>query len=343
MNGVTMNVSDGIDVYLRERAGVLRPATIAKHGMTLFMFRATFGEAELDSITLTDLEQWRGGLRIRPTSANKYMDRIGAFYRHMRKRGYCATNPVEQLDALDEGIVRRPRIDPTLLPAMLDSARHPRDRAFLAVAVELLLRANEIANLKVADFRGDHLRVLVEKQRGELTEDEMAISPALASVIESWLGDYRRTAGLVTGDAYLFPRRDVRRAGNQALYVVHPHTKMAHPEEIVKLALTSIGQDVERGTGVHAVRRTCARLLFDYLVEHEGADRALTHVSALLHHASRQTTELYLGVAGDRVLRNKFIRNGGTTPLRLATSGFAKVTPTKLAGSSVYQGSRRTV
>jgi len=62
-----------------------------------------------------------------------------------------------------------------------------------------------------------------------------------------------------------------------------------------------------------------------------------------MHHSSRKTTELYLGITGDRVLRNKLIRNSGVTPLTLA---LATTDETGWSGSSedrVYSLNRHPV
>lgn len=319
-----MNVSDGVELYLSERQGVLKRSTIDKHRMTLGMFSVLFGERELDSITAAELIAWRNQLTVTPSSANKYMDRLAAFWRHMVRHERCARNPLDLVDRLDEPAARRIRLQPQILGALLDAARHPRDRALIAVAVELLLRGGELAELRVSDVGDGVLRVMVEKQKGELAEDEMAISASLQGELGRWLHAYRGVAGLVGSDAFLFPRVDYRRAGLGGDYKVRPQEKIAHPEEVIKLALANAGHPVPKGTGVHAIRRTCARLLFDHLVTEENADRALSHVSSLMHHSSRRTTELYLGITGDRVLRNKMVRQGGATPLSLAMATVAE-------------------
>lgn len=313
-----MNIETGIDVYLRQRHGVLRPQTISKHRMTLMILARHFAGRELGTITPAELIDWRNSLPLKASSANKYMDRVAAFYRHMVRFDYARTNPVDKIDPLDEGPVRRIRLPNEALPLMLEAARHPRDRALIAVALELLLRGGELAELRVGDVEDGYLRVTVEKGDGEFAIDEMATSETLERELRAWLRYLRQQAGMVTADAYLFPRLRTRLVGSESQYYLAADQKLAHPEEVIKLALRAAGVPVEKGTGVHAIRRTCARLLFDHLVTQAGADRALAHVSSLMHHASRRTTELYLGVTGDRVLRNKMIREGGPTPLALA-------------------------
>ena len=285
--------------------------------MTLNLFARAFPGREVTSLTRHEVREWRNGLPVQPSTANKYNDRVKSLYHCMIREEQAVTNPAD-LDPLDEPAARRVRLEPQILPALLGAARHPRDRALIAVAVELLLRGGELAELRVSDVLPGALRVMVEKQKGELTEDEMAISGDLELVLRDWLAYYRQAAGLLAPDAYLFPRLSVQRHGSGTEYSVRPTERIGKPEAVVKLALANAGFDVPAGTGVHAIRRTCARLLFDHLVRDAGVDRALSHVSSLMHHSSRATTELYLGQTGDRVLRNQLVRSGAPTPLALA-------------------------
>lgn len=314
-----MNIETGISTYLAGINGEVKPATMRNLTKTLNLLARTFPGRELDAITADELTAWRNTLGVMPSSANKYMQRVQGCWRWLRSRRHTTSIEPDLVRPLKTGPVRRVRFDPLLLPGIV-AAPLPRDRAFLAVATELLLRGGELAALRVGDVLPGHLRVMVEKQDGTFDEDEMAISPDLQDRLADYLRDYRRAAGLIDADAFLFPRVDRRLVGVESRYVIRPGSPIAHPEEIIKAALRRVGVEVPTGSGVHAIRRTCARLLYDYLVDEAGSDRALAHVSSLLHHESRRTTELYLGVKGDRVLRNKMVRNGGATPLLLATA-----------------------
>jgi hypothetical protein len=46
----------------------------------------------------------------------------------------------------------------------------------------------------------------------------------------------------------------------------------------------------------------------------------MSHVSSLLHHKNRATTELYLGVTEDRAHRNEAIRDGSASVLALSSA-----------------------
>lgn len=331
-----MDVQTGIDLYLRERAGVLRKQTLDKHRMTLNIFARDFAGRHLGTITPAELIAWRNSLRLKDSSRNKYMDRVAAFYRHLVRMDYLPSNPTDKIDPLDEQPARRVRLDPKIIPAMLGTARHPRDKALIATAVELLLRGGELSSLRVGDVLNGRLRVHVSKMRGVLSEDEMAISAPLEGCLRSWLKAYRAECGLVSSGSFLFPQLRTRLAGDRCEYFLAPDSRMAHPEQVVQYALKAAGAPVEAGTGVHTVRRSCARLLFDALVDVGHAD-PLGHVSSLMHHSSRKTTELYLGVTGDRVARNKLVVSTGTTPLSIALARVDETTSSGLSSSVVYQ------
>ena len=85
---------------------------------------------------------------------------------------------------------------------------------------------------------------------------------------------------------------------------------MVRVHRIAQRALVGIGFDThdEHGVtareGMHTLRRSGARALFNELVL-EGYDGALRTVQSYLHHSSSTMTERYLGLAEDRHRRNK--------------------------------------
>jgi site-specific recombinase XerD len=106
-------------------------------------------------------------------------------------------------------------------------------------------------------------------------------------------------------DWYLFPARWV---GNGKmgfwLNTERPIVKMA---AIVQKALIAAGHTIEKGEGVHTLRRSVARIFFDKACA-SGHDAALRMTSSLLHHASTQVTEGYLGLQHERLTRDEVLR-----------------------------------
>src|SRR5690606_30101648 len=78
-------------------------------------------------------------------------------------------------------------------------------------------------------------------------------------------------------------------------------------ERVVQGALGALGYPT-RGEGCHTVRRSVARAFFDSMATDTGYDAALRTVSAMLHHKSSATTEIYLGLTSERVRRDSLLR-----------------------------------
>lgn len=103
-----------------------------------------------------------------------------------------------------------------------------------------------------------------------------------------------------------------------------PSRSARHPHLIVKAGLRAIGLP-DYKEGIHTLRRTAARQLFDALLERTGKyDAALRIVQATLHHASSQTTELYIGLTSELRARDELIRQ---VRLLEQTDRTATVTP----------------
>jgi integrase len=318
----TVNLEDAVALYLIDRQQVQSPETWSKHRMTLTSFVAHFGfdPPELGCITSDDVRKWVDGKpNASPQSKNKYVDRVRSFFRYAKQRGWCGSNPCDDVDRLREDPPQRRRYSATTLGRALAATKNSRDRAAVAVALELLLRGSEIAELRVGDVDIDNLtvKVKVSKKDGPLTWDEMAISPDLGDELDGWLRDYRLLAPGVEAEDYLFPRHQRVLAGGEYRLIPQPSSRLGSPWRIVQRALRSAGVS-EKGLGFHTIRRSAARILFDHLCEARGEVNALSHVSAVLHHENRRTTEVYLGVDGDRLNRNKVVREGDASVLKLA-------------------------
>lgn len=309
-------------MFLSERRSVYAPSTWSKYRTTLEGFVAMFGThpPRVDEVTRDHVMEWRGRSGAKPQSINKYTDRLRSFFKYAIERGWCEKNPCDGVYPLAEEAPERTQYGTHVLGRALDAARCPRDRAAIAVALELLLRGNEITALRVGDVDLNNriVKVKVSKKHGPLTWDEMAITRQLADELREWLRSYREVAGELRPDDYLFPRQWEVPDGDQRQRRVEPTARMGSPYRIVKRALRAVGVTDDR-LGFHTIRRSAARILFDHLSDERGDTRALSHVSSLLHHENRRTTELYLGVEGDRRARNEAVRQGNVSALVLAT------------------------
>ncbi len=101
---------------------------------------------------------------------------------------------------------------------------------------------------------------------------------------------------------------------------LQPTVRISKPALIIQRALSrQLGTETLRGEGVHTVRRSVARILFDQASEH-GHDNALRVAAALLGHSSTQTTEIYLGIDRDRQKRDEILRGKSLFPPSRGTS-----------------------
>jgi len=316
-----MKVSEAIALYLSEREPEVSALTYRNIKQTLGRLADQYGGVELPELTAAMLRHWRNGLKVSPSSAEKYLDRVRAFLNYARREGWMERTPT--VSRLHDPARRQLRLDLDQIKALPDQAKNKRDRAAIAVAIEWLLRGSEIAYLRVGHLRRQdgYADVRVMKTEGEFAWDEMPITDDLELELANYLHAYAANIGRpLAPEDYLFPSLTYRITEGGRQLLLHPDKPMSHPYLIVHRALDALGVAVEMRRGFHTIRRSMARLRYDALVA-AGEEDPVGVVAALLHHQSRRTTELYLGVQGDRDRRNKIMRsNVWVSPLATATS-----------------------
>lgn len=230
---------------------------------------------------------------------------------------------------------QRRRLEATAFPELLDAAGRtsPRDRITVALGLYLFLRAGEMRDLRIKDLdlQDGYMRVRITKTR---QVDEMPICLELDRELRAWLSYYSVCCGPLHDDNYLVPRFDLRwgrgemgRSREHALRAKEP-TSRTRLARAVGQALQGIGWDVtpDDREGVHTLRRSGARALFDSLVD-RSYDRALERVQSMLHHSNTTMTEHYLGIEASRHKRNVTIKGVAMFPVpdqgvtRLRASG----------------------
>jgi integrase len=326
---------EAITLYLSARAGEVAPKTLQQMRGTL----TKLPDIPLAEHTEASLRAWRTGqleAGIDPDSINTYFKRIRPFLRYARRHGWIDTDPAADIPPVVPNPKRKIRLSAAQMTAMIEGARHPRDRAIMAAESEWLLRAGELARIRLADLRlpDGMCDVTIEKKRGVFVHDEMPVTHHLAGELRSWLAAYAASiGGVLRPEYFLFPRVDTRYGNGRRAHWVAPAEPIAHPEAVIKLALDAIGIEAPR-RGVHDVRRSMARLRYDALCEAEEPD-PIGVIKALLHHETRRQTEQYIGIDGARTRRNKVMRGDTwlsvipdtSTPDEAAPSGLAQVIP----------------
>jgi integrase len=301
-----------------------RPNTLRRRYYELKKVSDILGNPRLDKITTRDMDgvfaklsesRAEGGI-------NCVLGTCRVFFEWCRNRKLVSKewNPIADLEFLTIREKPRPRVPVTQFPAMLDAARHPRDRCLIAAGLYLFLRQSEIRTLKVGDVNLDSGEVNVQIWKTGQS-DIMPISLEMDRELRKWLtfyGErmgqkpeadwllfpYKGSSGLLQGENGRFTKRP------EIDDILYPYKPMFRIEEIAKHSLKALGwemYDVDgrpMQLGMHVLRRSAARAAFDELTA-RGYDGALKMVQTWLHHKNASMTEHYLGLTLDKERRNK--------------------------------------
>jgi integrase len=214
-------------------------------------------------------------------------------------------------------------------PRALDiaGARDRKDRAVIAFLLGTLARDGEAAAVQLKHLDLSELSVqLYRTKRKRWTTT--GVNPDLADEMQSWGDRYAHEFGYVGFQAmraahpdwYLLPPRTAKNMGFK-LDPTRPPTTLPR---VVKRVLTGLGvvgtehsEHTEHvGEGVHTIRRSGARSLYEFLLLTVGHDSSLAFVQAMLDHQTPEITVKYIGVDWHKDQLNRWLRGnrmyGGT-------------------------------
>lgn len=309
----------------------------------LRMFMRMTGDRMLTSLTPQHIEAWfygPGGIMddhkvlsqragkaallpaVSASTHNQYRSRLKMFFTWCIQRGYMKSDVMVHVQPMK--VQKRTRIRPgamTLLE-LLDAADNPRDRAYIALAMNTGLRQADARQIRVGDvdLEDGWLSTEIRKTRGA---DEKPITLELHRELTTWLTIYANDIGRpLRDDDYLFPRRtgglvshyvydewgNPKAVRHPLHWVTDKYVRETHL--IVQKALKSIGIPTYR-EGTHTIRRSVARLYFDSVAAEKGDSAALRETAAFLNHSSTSTTEIYLGITIEKERRDKRLRGKG--------------------------------
>lgn len=321
-----MKLSDAIAEYISSRSAQGYAAnTNRATQQALDLLLAEVGNLRVRSINVRHGEAFVAAMHARgfkPGTVNLYRGSAVRFFKWCHQRKYLPGNshPMATTRNVTNSAPPRRRVDAVDFPRLLDCCDHPQTRIVVALGLYLFLRASEVAALKVSDARLDRgeIQVWVEKVR---RWDVMPICEELDTELRRWLEFYAADQAAVgralDPDWPLVPARQVSQlfgrhpAPSSRPGGMNPRRRVGHVHEKAKDALTAFGWAVGPGDreGVHTLRRSGARALFDELVDSGRVrDGALRVVQAMLHHKSVTMTELYLGLEADREKRDDLFR-----------------------------------
>lgn len=301
------------------------PRTWAGEKSGLLAFVDLIGpDRPVSSLTDTDLDVWWDGLRDRvaESTLRTRLAQLRSFLRYCQAaRGWLDRDPSLLLRAGKSMPTLKRRLDRQGLLALQDQCRNPRDRILLALAANLALRGSEISSLRVRDVDLANAEISVKIWK-TAKSDIMPITVELDAELRRWLHIYRELVPGVTGASYLVPAQHYQPSTGKTTW--RHDSPYSEPHRVVQAALISLGWDEVKREGVHTVRRSVARVVFDMLTE-DGDPEALMTTMRLLHHSNPEITLRYIGYDRQTEARDRFFkrqrfltRDTTVTPVRFA-------------------------
>lgn len=303
-------LQEAIGVYLtRRRALGYAENTVKNDASALHRFDWFLNEPDVEDITQEDVIRFLSavGVHMKPGTYNMTTNKLAKFFKFCRENGYASPdwNPMGEVRPR-----RVPRLEHRRIPLsefgdFLNCAANPRDRVVIALGFYLFLRQSEIVALQMKhlDMVQKQIEVTIFKT---CDSDVMPICAELHLELKRWLAHYKEVVGPLLPEMHLAPSMWPMPVNGQ-LY--RPYQKIAKTEDIIHRALDNYGWTYEeqKGQGVHLLRRSGARALFDEL-DSQSTDGALRIVQSHLHHKSSTMTEKYLGITADRAKRDRILR-----------------------------------
>ncbi|HEV7196063.1 MAG TPA: tyrosine-type recombinase/integrase [Pedococcus sp.] len=327
--------------------------TVYAYRITNVALLAHTGDLYADELRPVHLDRWfahlRGphvdsrGRRRGPIGAggfNAYLSRVRPFLTWMYLNDLIDRDFGKTLHRMRRPHRVKLQLDAAQVRALLEDAATPRDRALIAVGFFTAMRRSELQAIRLRDVDLDRGTVFFRVWKSD-TEDVLPLGPELRSELHRWLAEYERNVhrhhhrGLLPAHylipAYL-PRRyapgltvvDGQAQRNVTFGALNPAKPAAHSYRVVKDGLRRLGLP-DHHQGVHTLRRSAARQMFDTLVQTRRYDGALRVVQALLHHSTLATTEEYIGLTTEALTRDEFLRTAvllhhpGQSPGRAAS------------------------
>lgn len=313
------NFSDAIEEYEHHRRAMqVRPGSIGNEVRMLRAMLAHVGNIQMRNFKDRHVDDFflARQPKIATSTWNHELSMARTFFNWCERRRYFGPdgNPIAHRKARSFVPRSRLRIPATEFPHLLDSARDPVDRIVVALGMFLLLRMSEVKPLRIGHVNLTTGEVAVAIQKTS-QRDVMPISAELDTELRRYLTWYASVAGRpLHDDDYLVPARAKQLFGHPNPKVVVPDRPHDRPFRCVQATLRNAGYDVRdpdtgksNGEGLHTLRRSSARAIFDQLVD-GGYDGALRTVQAMLHHSTANMTEKYLSITLDIKKRDEMFK-----------------------------------
>lgn len=315
--GQHMTVTESVEAYLAVKA-TKSEAYERDLGLTLRAVTRNVGNIQMRHLEMEHISKMFDSLAKvnAPGTFNKKHGQVQQWLRHAHRRRQLRRSPDELMSGVERRrVVPRSRLYLSAgeLLGVLEAATHPRDRVYLALAMNTALRAGEIISLRLEDLDLDKLTLAVLRHKTG-TRDVMPVTADLERELRRWLIFYTDKVGVLEPHFYLAPAKarpvlgpggaDPDPLGSR----LRPTDRMQRNHQLMHRLLSAAGFPTER-EGLHTIRRSVSRLAYDYyLSQGEARDEALSVVQSTLGHSTQAITEKYIGTERHREKRDLVLR-----------------------------------
>lgn len=317
-------LSESIEDYMAHRAARRKgnsPARLKSIRITLRRFLTVTGNIITENIHEGHVDTYfRVAAKTRPRSLTLDASDLRGFFAWAIRTRRAGRNGNPMADHDVPAAPPRPwrGFHISKLPALLDSATHPRDRILLALACYVLGRSIEFTTLQVADVDVDagYIAYTITKTG---KADLVPISQELDGELRQWLTWYgehmhqKPDPGWFLVPAKTPPAPNGYKSVDPLTAKLRPTRQMQEPHDVAQRALIAIGYPIRdslgksAGEGMHTLRRSIARALHDQLRE-EGDPNPVETVRAVLNHSTERETRRYIGLETSREHRDARIK-----------------------------------
>ncbi|GLY55337.1 site-specific integrase [Lentzea sp. NBRC 102530] len=239
---------------------------------------------------------------------NKKISHIKSFMEWLIRRSVVRNDVLDVVTTKKGYKPRRLWLPLGALHQMIDGADDPWEKFVLEFGVFTLGRWSELCFIQMKHVHLDAGRIDWWREKTD-EWDRIPIMSELDTAIRRWVTIYEKSIGRpLTPDDYLVPMRKKFGWSNCAWQYVSASRATNSIRLCVKEHAAPLlgGMDAIRGQGVHLLRRSAARELYEAL-KRQGEPDPLRVVMAMLGHKNIRTTELYLGIERDRETRDTLL------------------------------------
>lgn len=326
MAKASIRLAEAVELYLLDRQRRRKSASTIKADRSVLngLVRVTGGGRWMAQVGAHEVDCYFATLgHLSGQAHNVYRARVKMFLLWCKQQGYVhsADECMSLVENMPETEPVKVWLDELQAIRLIESQKWERDRAFVAMALNIGARGSEMARLLIRDLdldAGTVVKRITKLHKIARRDDVVALTPWCEAIQRQWLAHLARALGmtfeeLYVGhpDYYLFPSRQVvatnlHRSTDERHEVYRPTRPIGQPWTIVGRSLKQMGiqTDPAARLGVHVLRRTAGQM-----ARLKTGD--IRVAQALLGHTSERTTEKYLDADRDKVNRNAYLRGGG--------------------------------